>query len=356
MKFGIEIECWSPLSFTATRNLIQKRFKGWEVKTDGSLYNGPTGFTGLEIVSPTPPLNTDNPGDIKAVRKLCETLQNKGFAVDEHCGLHVHLDAEGLSVDEVKRIFVRYSNFEETIDSFMPTNRRGNVYYAKSGKSRVGTIESLDSVPSIIRSLTGDRYYRVNLCSIYQHNSIEFRQHSASINPDTILRWVAFLEQFVKASKATLRQPQTPVETAPRRRGRQPSNTGISSGCTKIIEAFRSANFNDMRLSTIAEKTGLTMASVKVYISTLKTKHGIYIKSCSYRGCSDPYYWYVTPTAVPRLVASTSTRRTTVPTTTVDSIWSGIDRDIRSHYLERAMEMNGFSPETCRTLVGGGAR
>ena len=341
MKFGIELECWSPYTPAQTQNLLGKKgipvgYRKWDIREDGSLYDGPSGFYGVEIVSPI--LNTDCPDDLRMIRKICDVIQNKGFRVDRHCGFHVHVDAEAMSPSDVKRIFARYTDYEAQIDSFMPSNRRGGVYFSKSGKDALSRVESVDTISALGRVLH-DRYYNVNLHALQRHGTIEFRQHSATINANTIIRWVTFLEQFVKASMTTV-QEAAPV----RRRGRQPSATGIAPGAMKVWQAAKDmtdCGRNSFYLSELAQRSGLSENTVKAYISVLKTKHGIIIKNYDVRGCrsTDPRFYLSsasaqTPTVRPRPQATTQVR---------DNLWRGIDSDIKAFYLERAMELNGFA-------------
>ena len=93
MKFGIELECWSPLNLNLTKTFLQKKgisvgvgylSRMWDIREDGSLNDGPVGFYGIELVSPI--LDTDNAEDLRTIRKLCEIIQAKGFRVDHQIG------------------------------------------------------------------------------------------------------------------------------------------------------------------------------------------------------------------------------------------------------------------------------
>lgn len=346
MKFGIELELWSSKELNSLASDIRGKasdFKiersgsladgGWSIITDASLYGGPSGFHPCEIVSPI--LDTNNPKHMQEVRKLCAALQTLGCRVDSHCGLHVHVDTENLTVDEIKSVFSRYSKFEEQIDSFMPQNRRGDIYYARSGKGQVPNVMQAQTKIALGRVLA-DRFMRVNLCAIQRHGTIEFRQHSGSVNADTILNWVQFIEQFVTASKT---QPSASSAVV-RPRGRRSANVGIASGCRKVYDLFMAedrAGRTGICLDTISARTGLAVASVKVAISQLKNKHGIRIRSVDYRGCLNPRMAIMNPTATLRLTTAVS--RPVVR----DSIWRGIDAGLQSFYMERAAELNGFA-------------
>jgi len=346
MKFGIEIECWSPKNINDLAAALQTKIKkvrvnpyrstssSWGIITDGSLADGPIGMYGVELVSPI--MDTSKASDLNMLRKLCDNLQKLGCMVDWHCGLHVHVDATDLSMDHIKSIFNRYAQFESTIDSMMPQNRRGEVYYARSGKNVVDNVLNVQTKAGL-GAVLPHRYFRVNLQSLDRHSTIEFRQHSGSINANTILNWVSFLEQFVDASKKTEKVSS----------GRKTSK--IPAGCQKVYDVFMASYRNGggcLYLQTIANRTGLTVGSVKVAISKLKTDHGVTIKKTdgSIRGDSNPMYsindWvYRNPNGSPRskvaVVNNNAGER--------DTIWRGIKNDIKAYYAERMQELNGFS-------------
>lgn len=60
-------------------------------------------------------------------------------------------------------------------------------------------------------NIMGSRYFKVNLMSFQRHGTIEFRQHSGTVNATKIANWVRFLGQFIDNSKAR----NTPAVSAP---------------------------------------------------------------------------------------------------------------------------------------------
>ena len=351
MKFGIEIEFYSPKNITDTIAALRRKVRGlsisdygstgWKIVRDGSLAEIDN-FHGMELVSPV--LDTDKAANLRVVRKVCAALQAMGSTVNNCCGLHVHVDGTDLSVEQIKTIFHRYTKFEGMIDLMVPANRRGtNVYYTKGGANIINDVENCQTMDALMRVLP-DRYYKVNLSAIQRHGTIEFRQHSGSINADTILNWVEFLTSFVEASKTTSAAPQRVV----RGRGRPASGTGMAAGCRKVYDVFM-ASYNNgggtLYLATIANRTGLAINSVKVAISTLKTKHGIVIKKTAgqQRGATNPMYTIANPHASPRLNPVRSTRSTvSVPATPTDTIWRGVSKTLKAYYVERIQELSGF--------------
>jgi hypothetical protein len=349
MKFGIEIEFYSPKTMTETAKFLRKKIRGiavdeyssssWRFVRDASLHEV-DGFNGMELVSPI--LDTDKATNARMLRKICAALQELGGMVNTHCGLHVHIDASNLSVEQIKTVFHRYTKFENVIDLMVPMNRRGaHTYYSKGGTNIVDDVERCQTTEALMH-VQGDRYYKVNLCALQRHGTIEFRQHSGSINGDTILNWVEFLSSFIEASKgsaATVAQPAA-------RRGRpRASWIGMTSGCQKVYDVFMASHRNGggtLFLATIANRSGLAPSSIKVAISQLKTMHGILIKKLpGQRGNTNPSYTITNPYAQPRVDPTPTSLRTTA--TVADEVWRGISKSLKAYYVERIQELSGFA-------------
>jgi hypothetical protein len=46
-----------------------------------------------------------------------------------------------------------------------------------------------------------NRYHKLNTESYWRHNTVEFRQHSGTIEYEKISNWILFLARFVEFSK-----------------------------------------------------------------------------------------------------------------------------------------------------------
>lgn len=162
---------------------------------DGSLNSSPSdSFEPCEIVSPIL-------RDLKSLKVVCEALNEAGAKVNKSCGLHVHFGAAGLTAEQMRRVFINYANIENVIDSFMPESRR-NSRWCKSLRDKAQQIQPYYNICDMRhvfddRYGSHDRYYKVNLEAFFRHKTIEFRQHSGTINYGKIENWVKFLSQFL---------------------------------------------------------------------------------------------------------------------------------------------------------------
>lgn len=222
-KFGIELE-FADLSTDAVMRVLSDAGirivdRGythadysdgvWKVVPDASVRDG------LEVVSP---VLFGKEGLAECV-KVAHALEAAEASINRTCGFHVHIDASSFSAIELYRIYDRYKKFESEIDSFMPRSRRGNSnQYCRSLAS--------GSIPDPTRGMTKEslagaqmsRYYKVNLKSYLRHHTVEFRQHSGTVDAAKISNWIRFLQEFcevsrhpVAASGAKLQKRQTEI-------------------------------------------------------------------------------------------------------------------------------------------------
>jgi len=204
-KFGIEIEAHG---VTRSKVLAAIRTAGiriedesynhstrgwWKIVTDASI----SGDNGFEIVSPI----LEGEAGLEELRKVCEALTSIRAKINKTCGTHVHFDAAGMGINEVKNLMLNYAAYESQIDTFLPNSRRGNNnQYCKSLRSEKAKIEAATGIRELATAI-GTRYQKINLQSFIRHGSIEFRQHSGTTEFEKIKNWVMFLHNLVDFSK-----------------------------------------------------------------------------------------------------------------------------------------------------------
>ena len=176
----------------------------WKIVTDATVsenaYSNPRGG---ELVSP--PMRGED-AFVQLHKVLFGLNQMNGVYVDVKCGVHVHLSWADMTLDHVKNVVTRYSDYEEQIDRFVPASRRGNVntwcYSIKPSSrhgyplSRIQAATSLSRLPAL-----ASKYHKVSLAKITEYGTVEFRQHAGSTDSAKIGNWIKFLMAFVEASK-----------------------------------------------------------------------------------------------------------------------------------------------------------
>lgn len=204
-RFGVEIEMYSVdkqiLADTLRDAGINCFVEGynhntrgwWKVVTDGSL----NGVNAVELVSPI----LEGMAGMQDLEKVCEVLTILRAKINKSCGMHVHFDAAGMGINEVKNLMLNYAAYENQIDTFLPSSRRGNTNtYCQSLRNDKAKIEAATSINGLANAI-GTRYRKINLQSFVRHGSIEFRQHSGTTEFEKIKNWVLFLHNLVDFSK-----------------------------------------------------------------------------------------------------------------------------------------------------------
>lgn len=105
--------------------------------------------------------------------KICDLL--RGHVVNKSCGLHVHLDCRGKSEAEVWALAKKVDAWLFALRELVPESRRANEY-CKFGISRT------------------DRYRAVNFMAFREHQTLEIRLHSGTVDYTKIISWVRLLE------------------------------------------------------------------------------------------------------------------------------------------------------------------
>ena len=115
--------------------------------------------------------------------------------VNGSCGLHVHIDAAGFSMETWRNLALSYKHLEPVIDRFMPASRRDN-YYCRGWAMSLTMIRSARTVDEL-KGRIGDRYHKVNLeaySRTRRSSSGSIRERPAS---QKMRNWVLFLHKLV---------------------------------------------------------------------------------------------------------------------------------------------------------------
>ena len=217
--FGAELEVLVPFGFNRettaqalttrtgltvdARTVYGAASRNWKIVSDGSV-SGPG--VPLEIVSPV----LSGQDGLDQVAKIANALAAMGATVNSTCGFHVHVGARGEQLGFFKNLVKLYGRFEDALDSIMPASRRGNgATYCKSVKlvqkatvEAARSVRELASAISIASRASGTRYHKVNLDAHDKHGTVEFRQHSGTVDASKAVNWIITCLSLVAAAKA----------------------------------------------------------------------------------------------------------------------------------------------------------
>ena len=229
----------------------------WKLTTDSSC--------GWELVSP--PLSGIE--GLEEVAKVCDILERKlNIEVDQSCGLHVHVEADELTYEDIKNVVLRYALHEKTIDSFMPKSRRDyNNYYCLSIRHALNNNEfkKAKTIQNLSRYMGNERYSKINLQSYVRYGTVEFRQHSGSVNDEKICNWIKFCVEFVDATRAltTMASENNTLEYKTR-------NTNPSKRLIKLANHLASYSNCYMNLDVAARRSGYMVSSLQSALKKLE--------------------------------------------------------------------------------------
>lgn len=242
--FGIELEVHLPrgrshrdLAHAISLANVAARSEGynhntvnhWKVTTDGSL-----GMDGAEVVSP---VLSGEAGIIEA-RRVADAMKAFGCTITVKCGFHVHVGAADLTVDQLRNVAILYVFGETAFDAIMPPSRRrdSNVYilsnrtafggnydseavnraiaaYKAAGQSKQRLIEVVSGANRTNGRDHGARYRKLNFHPLNRYGTVEFRQHSGTVEADKIANWVELCVRLV--DRAMTGKPRSRPSTRP---------------------------------------------------------------------------------------------------------------------------------------------
>jgi len=178
----------------------------WKIVSDASVPGG------WELVSPPLTFTDESFAQIETVSRV---LIDLGCTVDRQCGLHVHHLANDLSIAQIGKVLALYAKHETWIDAMMPASRRGAANQYCRSLNVIGdvarTVEAFVACRTRqdVERLLGHRYFKVNPQALWRQGTLEFRQHSGTIEAAKIVNWVkisrALLEKGVNAKSVDSR-------------------------------------------------------------------------------------------------------------------------------------------------------
>lgn len=175
----------------------------WTLKTDSSVHG-----RGLELVSPK--LRGD--AGFAELEKVCVALNEAGATVDASCGLHVHHDFRGLTLDQIKRQVLAMVDAQAYVMSMVAPSRRGNTYCPEWDTRHRQQVELATELHRI--GQIGPRGV-VNMWAYGEHGSVEIRAHAGTTNARKIAAWVRFGQAVFAAAEAGATLQAAPVAGVP---------------------------------------------------------------------------------------------------------------------------------------------
>ena len=211
-RFGVEIEFFGAAQSTLERNLRAEGIRyeierynhetrnHWKFTTDSSI----RGDHPFEMVSPI----LQGCEGLQSLKKATTALRLSKTNVNTSCGVHIHLEVNDYSLENMKTLVKNFYILEKQFDKMMPESRRNNQYC--KGLSILGSkdtfFSNLNNCRSVreIVNLFNTRYLKLNLQSYLKYGTVEFRQHSGSTKFSKIKNWILICARLVEFSKQNI--------------------------------------------------------------------------------------------------------------------------------------------------------
>jgi hypothetical protein len=188
----------------------------WKVTTDASLCHNRR--EGVEVVSPI----LRGEAGIQEARRVAAVMAAFGCTISVRCGFHVHVGAGDLDLNQLRNVATSFVQAESAFDAIVtPSRRRDLNQYILSNRTAFGGSYDNGSVNNAIdafaRATTrdqligivsaangyGTRYRKLNMTAMSRYGTVEFRQHSGTVDADKVENWVRVCVAFVERSKTS---------------------------------------------------------------------------------------------------------------------------------------------------------
>jgi len=355
--FGIEIETSGAMIADIKSALRARGVRGCEVKPDG------TPAVDAEIV--LPPL-ADCQVAFEYLETVCNAIASTGATVNRSCGLHVHISnaplddthsaarftgdsidhkertgryltgqyfADPLDAVAVKDIMVRYTRQQATVDSMLPPSRRGNRYCRPLS---VAALEGANTLNELTQATHG-KFSTINLTT-WSRGTIEFRQHSGTIEADKTWNWVQFILNLVRwtTEHRVESGARTIVQDTPENPFRRASRVGVQY---TMMRTLRGATTRE-----IMDATGCSEQRVRAAVSEIRARVGQAAVVTHTQQANGAAYGDGTDLTRYQVLTSVETETngaTLIPENRrgVDSVWAGLSDNLFEYWNDRIITL-----------------
>ena len=170
-NYGVEIETHSCDNHMELANQVP-----FCAKYDGSI-------SGKEFASAV--LYGD--AGLEAIKNLCDFAADNHWTVNRGCGLHIHLDVQNLTTDELRAIAAAYYMTKGVWSVLVRSDRVTNSY-CHEHRCNLHDIMQFDSFQAFSEDQA--RYEWCNFAAYAKFRTIEIRSHQGSLNAAEICNWI----------------------------------------------------------------------------------------------------------------------------------------------------------------------
>jgi len=196
IRFGVEIEVEFPKEKDSW-DLIQRNkvIAGWSMDYDGSLNNG------AEYKPKDKNYLYYNDESMTQIKEIIALVKVHKGNIRPTCGLHIHVDMKQFNNKEIINIvkaFIRKQ--DDIIKKFkvlkFRLSEQQKIHKNIIKKLNVNTIRNIKKGKNLTEDFFNDRYYLLNIQSLHEHKTLEFRLFNGTIQPSKIKKYIKWALEF----------------------------------------------------------------------------------------------------------------------------------------------------------------
>ena len=192
----------------------------WTIIGDGSVRTE-NGGEACELVTPILGWN-----DIETLQEIVRKLRKAGAKVNETCGLHVHIGAQGMTATAIRNLVNNVASHEELLYKALAVHENRRRYCGSTSERflrelnerKPATLEELGRIWYNSETFPTyhyheSRYTVCNLHALFTKGTIEFRIFNASLHAGEVKTAIQLCCALVANAKAAKRTLYRPIET-----------------------------------------------------------------------------------------------------------------------------------------------
>tara|TARA_B100000683_G_C12456692_1_gene542369 strand:+ start:453 stop:1580 length:1128 start_codon:yes stop_codon:yes gene_type:complete len=295
---GIEIE-------TAGVSIAQIKtaFENASIKGASVVHDGTPSVDAEIILPPLCLFNMDGtPCQVayEYLTSVCRVLNRLGCRINSNCGLHVHVGIYPLEVDQPSHqwtadsiakkertgryytgglelepinavvwydVLYRYSRQQQLINRILPPSRTNNRYCYPINLNNFDNLHANNATIESIKQLTRGKFSVINF-ETWSRGTVEFRQHSGTIEAEKIIAWCKLIRTIVNWSITDRVENGTgsTTETTPENPFRAGSRVGVQYSLMRRLAGATTRE--------IMDATGCSEQRVRAAVSEIRNRIG----------------------------------------------------------------------------------
>ena len=154
--------------------------------------------------------------DIETLQEIIRKLRKAGAVVNESCGIHIHIGADGFTAKKLRNLTNLMASKEDILFDalkIMPCRRRycqktDQRFLKKVNESRLSSMEEFEDIwysqapgESRRNHYNDSRYHMLNLHATFTKGTIEFRCFNSTLHAGKIKAYIQFCLAFAQKAK-----------------------------------------------------------------------------------------------------------------------------------------------------------